>query len=190
MAFDKVNREKMSKIMEEKGINKTLRTRIDEIFKETRSRVRVNRKLSEKFWTTRRLRRECPLSPTLFSLYTADLEEKMRKGQAEGVVIRREKFWSLAYADDMVLLARNQQDLKEMIGRLKIYLERQDLILNAEKSKVLIFKTGRSQIKEVEWKWGEEKIEKVKDFKYLGFYFQKNGGTDLHIREMAKKAMK
>lgn len=33
--FDKVNREKLSRIMEEKGISKILRTRIDEISKDT-----------------------------------------------------------------------------------------------------------------------------------------------------------
>lgn len=127
--FDKINRKKMNKIMEEKGISKALRTRIDEIYKKTKNRVRVNGKLSAKFWTTRGLRQGCPLSPTLFSLYTADLEEKLRR---VGVVIRRKKFWFLAYADDIVLLAKNPQDLKEMVG-MKRYLEGKELTLNASK---------------------------------------------------------
>lgn len=42
------------------------------------------------------------MSPTLFALYTTDLEEKMRRGQPRGVVIGGIKFWSLAYADDIV----------------------------------------------------------------------------------------
>lgn len=60
--------------------------------------------------------------------------------------------------------------------------------MNAEKSKVLIFKRRRSQKRREEWKWGEEKIEEVKDFKYLGYHFQKNGGSETHIRETVKKA--
>lgn len=75
--------------MEEKEISKMLRTRIDEIYKETKNRIRINGKLTEKFWTTRRLRQGCPLSPTLFSLYTANLEKKIKRGQTEGVVIGR-----------------------------------------------------------------------------------------------------
>lgn len=187
-AFDKVNREKLSKIMVERGISKVLRTRIDEIYKETRNRIRVNGKLMEKVWT-RGLRQGCPLSPILFSLYTADLEEKLRRKQAGGVVIRREKIWSLAYADDLVLLAMSAQELKEMMGSLKKYLEKKDLNLNAEKSKMLIFKKGRSQRKKEEWKWGDENIEEVKDFKYLGFHFQKNGGTKVHMKETVKRTM-
>lgn len=61
--------------------------------------------------------------------------------------------------------------------------------MNAEKSKALIFKRGRSQKRREEWKWGEEKIEEVKDFKYLGYHFQENRGSETHIRERVKKAM-
>lgn len=188
-AFDKVNRRKMSEIMEQKGISDRLRTRIDEIYKETRNRIRVNGKISNVFWTTRGLRQGCPLSPVLFSLYTADLEEKLRRGQAGGVLIGREKIWSLAYADDIALLAKHPQDLKEMMGRMKRFLEGKELLLNTEKSKVITFKRGRGQKKKEEWKWGDERIEEVKNFKYLGYHFQRNGGTDTHMKETAKKVM-
>lgn len=188
-AFDKVNREKLSRIMEETGISKALRTRIDEIYRETRNRIKVNGKLTGKFWTTRGLRQGCPLSPTLFSLYTAELEEKLRRGQTGGMVIGREKIWSLAYADDIVLIAKDAQELKEMMGRLKTYLDKKDLTLNTGKSNVLVFKRRRSRKKKEEWKWGDDDIEEVKDFKYLGFHFQKNGGTEVHMKETVKKTM-
>lgn len=170
--------------MEEKGIGRKLKTRINEIYKETRNKIRVNGEMSEKFWT-RGLRQGCPLSSTLLALYTADLEERMRRGQAGGVVIGRIKFWSLTYADDIVLLAKTPKELKEMMGRMK-YLDSREL--NANQSKLLIFKRGRSLKKKEDWKWGEEVIEEVKDFIYLGYHFQ-NGGTEIHMRETVKKTM-
>ncbi|XP_046145525.1 uncharacterized protein LOC123988820 [Osmia bicornis bicornis] len=72
---------------------------------------------------------------------------------------------------------------------MKRYFERRELMLNAGKSKIIIFKKGRSQKKKEIWKWGEEELEEVKDFKYLGYHFQKNGRTEMHWRETAKKAM-
>lgn len=42
------------------------------------------------------------------------LEEEMRKEQT-GVTIGKEKFWSLTYADNMVLVTRNEEDLKGML---------------------------------------------------------------------------
>lgn len=101
VAFDKINRKLLSRIMEQKGINGILRLRIDEIYKETRNRVKVNNQLSDTFWTTKGVRQGCPLSPTLFSLYTADLEEQLKRGQAGGITIRRVKIWTLVYADDI-----------------------------------------------------------------------------------------
>lgn len=68
-------------------------------------------------------------------------------------------------------------------------MDSRELILNASKSKILIFKRGRSQKKKEDWKWGEEVIEEVKDFIYLGYHFQKNGGTEMHMRETVKKTM-
>lgn len=54
---------------------------------------------------------------------------------------------------------------------------------------MLIFKRGRDQKRKEVWKWGEEKIEEVKNFKYLGYHFQKNGRSETHIRETVKKTM-
>lgn len=66
-------------------------------------------------------------SPTLFSLYTGNLKEKLRRGQAGGVVVRRIKLWSLVYADDIVLLAKTAKELKEMMDRTKRYLDGREL---------------------------------------------------------------
>jgi len=61
-----------------------------------------------------------------------DLEQEMKKEQTGGVIIGKEKFWSLTYAD-MVLVARNEEDLKGMLKRFRKYLSRKKLTLNVEK---------------------------------------------------------
>lgn len=38
------------------------------------------------------------------------------------------------------------------------------------------------------WKWEKEKIEEVKEFKYLGFTFNRKGNFTSHIKELSKKA--
>lgn len=132
------------------------------------------------------VRQGYPLSPTLFTLYTADLERILQKGQAGGVVIGERKIWTLAYTNDIVLIVTNPEVLKETMGQMRKYLQMKEL--NAERSKVLIFrKDRRNQIPE-KWNWGQETIEEVKEFKYLSFHFQKNGTYEAHIRETVKKA--
>ena len=55
----------------------------------------------------------------LFTLFMADLEEVLKKGQDGGMVVGNKKFWSLMYADDIVLVARKEGELKSMINRLE-----------------------------------------------------------------------
>jgi len=54
----------------------------------------------------------------------SDLEEEMEKGQTGGVMIGKEKFWMITYADDIVLLVKREMDLKEMMKRFRRFLEK------------------------------------------------------------------
>lgn len=38
------------------------------------------------------------------------------------------------------------------------------------------------------WKWKGKTIEEVKEFKYLGFVLQRNGGQEAHIKDRVKVA--
>ncbi|KAL6264211.1 hypothetical protein P5V15_004378 [Pogonomyrmex californicus] len=81
---------------EEKKINRHL-IRIEEINEETVNTVLVNGTYSKEIWTNAGVRQGCPLSPTLFTIYIADLEEVLlRRGQVGDLVINKEKIWSLA----------------------------------------------------------------------------------------------
>lgn len=112
----------------------------------------------------------------------------MRKEQTGGVIIGKEKFWTITYADDIAVLAKSEEELKGILRRFKRYLEKRNMILSAEKSKILVFEDGRERKKKREWRWGEENIEEVKEIKYLGYILQKNGGTEKQITERFKKA--
>lgn len=61
------------------------------MFRETKSRVRVGEKTGEEFWTARGVRQGCPLSPLLFSVLLADLEEVMKKVKWGGVKVAGER---------------------------------------------------------------------------------------------------
>lgn len=47
----------------------------------------------------------------------------------------KEKFWLITYANDIVLLAKSEQELKGMMRKLKKYIERKGLILNTQNVK-------------------------------------------------------
>jgi len=184
-AFDNVNRRQLYEMMKRIKITENLRDRrIIETYKEMRNIVKIADKKSQEFWTVKRLRQGCP---TLFNIYVLDLEEEMEKGQT-GVVIGKEKFWTITYADDIVLLAKREIDLKEMMKRFRRFLEKKCLSLSSDKSKVMVFEKGRERTKKREWKWKEEYMEEVKVIRYLEYMLQKNEGAEKHIRERIRRA--
>jgi len=67
------------------------------------------------------------------------------------VVVGKEKFWLITYADDIVLVAKNEQKLKSMMRRLKKYIDKKGLIPSPGKSKVVVFEKGRGKTRKREW---------------------------------------
>ena len=187
-AFDTVDRELLWEIMEKVGISKYIIERIKEIYQETRVRVRVEGDFSEEFWTVKGLKQGCVLSPILFCIYIAGLEEDCKKRNVGGVKIGEKRLWSLAYADDLVLLAENREALVDMLDTLKKFLKSRKMILSEEKTKVLVFNRGRRSKKE-RWIWEGKELEEVRCFKYLGFTFNREGNYKDHIKDVQKKGM-
>lgn len=139
-AFDSVDRERLIKVMRERGVREGLVPMCEDMLRKTRSKVKVGREMGSQFWTGRGVRQGCPLSPGMFNLLMSDLEEEMRREGWRGVRLETERVYTLAYTDDVVLLAEEKERIRCMIERLGRYLERKGLKLNAEKSKVMRFR--------------------------------------------------
>ena len=141
-AFGTLDRRTLWVAIEKRGVKEGLRERVREIYRETLSRVKVGGEIGEGFWTAKGLRQGCPLSPILFNLLIADVEEEIRKGRWGGVEVGGRRICSMAYADDLVLLAKNEEEMESMIRRLERYLEGKRLEVNVEKTKVVRFRMG------------------------------------------------
>ena len=69
-----------------------------------------------------------------------------------GIKLGNEKVYCLAYADDMVLLAEDEEGMAHMMGKLEGYLEEKRLEVNVEKTKVMRFRRGRGRLKKMVWR--------------------------------------
>ncbi|XP_051167789.1 uncharacterized protein LOC127285695 [Leptopilina boulardi] len=186
-AFPSVNRGVLWRVMRERGINQELIERVKELYEDTRERVRIGEELGEVFWLGRGLRQGCPLSPILFNLLMADLEERMAKRGKGGVILGKGRIYTLAYADDVVLLADNESGMKLLLKEFERYVREIDLNVNKEKTKVMIFRKRKGKDEE-EWMMNGKRVEEVDEFCYLGYWFQKNGGHELNVRRRMERA--
>lgn len=89
-AFNMVDKEVLGEAMKEKGIRVGLIERIEEMYRKTKSRVRVGKKMEEMFWTVRELRL------LLFSVLVVDLEQEMSKVRWGGEKIGKERVCTLS----------------------------------------------------------------------------------------------
>ena len=138
------------------------------------------------------------LSPFLFALYVNDLESYLIEQNCEPVVLSAEqqdiwlKLLVVLYADDTALIAETKEELQKGLSVLKQYCDKWKLALKSSKTKIIIFSISRVDKGKFNFKIGEDIIEIVDSFKYLGVTFQYNGRFTLtrkSLRDQANRAM-
>jgi hypothetical protein len=77
-------------------------------------------------------------------------------------VIGREKVWSLAFREDLVIVAKSEREMKEMMKNLRKYVRKKKLEVNVEKIKMMVFNKRKRKSEEIEWNWEGRKIERKK----------------------------
>lgn len=65
-----------------------------------------------------------------------DVDDEMERGEWRGVGVGGKKIYTLAYADDTVVLTEEKKGMRGMMGKLERYLGRIGLELNTGKTKV------------------------------------------------------
>lgn len=83
--------------------------------------IRTRNGYTKSFTEKKEIRQRCVLSPSLFNLYIVDLDRELVKRNIRGITLggERKKLQSLAYANDIVLLAKNKVTLENMMNTLK-----------------------------------------------------------------------
>ena len=98
----------------------------------------------------------------------------------------------IMYADDTILLANSAIDLQKGLNELKSYCVKWKLQINNDKTKIMIFANRKVKKENYNFKLGEDNLEIVDSFKYLGIHFSYNGKFTVAIDSlgsMAERAM-
>ncbi|XP_039298009.1 uncharacterized protein LOC120354675 [Nilaparvata lugens] len=180
-AFDRIDRHSLFLKLSEMRISTKMLRILQVIYSNSTARVWSQEGLSDAFETNTGVKQGCLLSPLLFALFLNDLEENMEGG----VKLNDTNIRILAYADDIVLLASNKLDLKKMITALEEYCRRWNLLVNLDKSKIVIFRNGGKQGRHEKWWYKGKPIEVVNSYKYLGINLTSRLSMTLHRDENA-----
>jgi len=177
-AFDRVNWNKLMQILKETGIDWSERRLISNLYMAQSVKVRLNRGETRSVKIARGVRQGSCLSPILFNLCSEYLTKKALEGLGDfkigGKIIHTVK-----YADDLVLLAKEEKVLQDMIDKLIEIGRCYGMEINVEKTKVMRISRQPFPVKIM---IDQKQLENVESFKYLCSILTNDGRCTCEIK--------
>ena len=168
--FDFIERNMMLYKLLLNNINGKLYNSIKSVYHSSESCVRLNGKLTSWFSCKTGVKQGDNLSPTLLSIFINDFVSDINNLNL-GIDLNGKSLSTLLYADDIVLLAKSPEDLQRMLDTLHAWCKRWRVLINTNKSKCVHFRNARARETTFEFSVGQNRLETVDSYKYLGIVF-------------------
>ena len=161
--FDFVDHNKLWKILKHLEIPNHLTGLLRNLYVGQEATVRTGHETMAWFQIGKEVHQGCILSPCLFNLCAEYIMQNARLDEAQtGIKIAGRKINTLRYADDTILMAVSEEELKSLLMRVKEESEKVGLKLNIQKTKI----TASGPI--TSWQIDGETVERVTDFIFEG----------------------
>ena len=117
------------------------------------------------------------MSPSLFNLHAEYIMRNAGLEEAQaGIKIAGRNINKLRYADDIILMAESEEELKSLLMKVKEESEKVGLKLNIQKAKIMASGPITS------WQIDGETVERVADFIFLGSKIIADGDCSHEIK--------
>ena len=120
------------------GIPGRLNCLLRNLYSGQETTVRTGHGTTDWFQIGKGVRQGCILSPCLFNLYAEYIMRNAGLEEAQtGIKIVRRNINNLRYADDTTLIAESEEELKNLLMKIKEEDEKTGLKLNVQKTKIM-----------------------------------------------------
>ena len=161
-AFDCVDHNQLWKILQEMGIPDHLTCLLRNLNAGQEATVRTGHGTTDWFQIGKGVRQGCILSPCLFNLHAEYIMRNAVLEEAQaGIKIAGRNINNLRYADDTILMAESEEELKSLL-KVKKESEKVGLKLSIQKTKIMAASPITS------WQIDGETVDTVADFIFLG----------------------
>ena len=172
--FDRVDHNKLWKILQEVGIPDHLTCLLRNLYESQEATVRTGHVTTDLFQIRKGVHQGCILSPCLFKLYKEHIMQNGRLDEAQArIKITWRNINNLRCTADTILTAGSEEELKSLLMKVKEESEKVGLKLNIQKTKIMA--SGPTTSWEIDG-------ETVSDFIFLGSKITADGDCSHEIK--------
>ena len=190
-AYDTVWREGNYVRLFDLGVQGKMWRQIQAMGARLRSKVRLPFGETEWFDVRRGVAQGAAESPWLYSNFINGLAEKLKE-RGLGVMTGGMRTPLLMYADDIVMMASNMEELHKMNAVATQYAFENRFRHNGDKSAVMVFNASKELkglVQEQRWVLSGERVEVKSEYKYLGVDVLSNSANwRTHMERVTRKA--
>jgi hypothetical protein len=167
-AFDKVDRDSLFVKLAQAGVTGNMYWAISSLYNNPCLSILLNSAQTEWFRTTSGVKQGDNVSTSLFALYIDDLAHEINQCNL-GLHLEDDFDVSiLLYADDLALLAENEENLQLMVNIVKRWCTKWKMSVNTGKTKIVHYRKKSVDQSKFIFKFGNAVISYCSDYKYLG----------------------
>ena len=178
-AFDRVSHKKLWQVLKDMGFAGHIVALIRSLYADQVTNVRIHGRTSGWFKAKRGVRQGCTLSPYLFNLMAELLMRVALDGYDGGFRIGGRCITNLRYADDIVLIASSEEELRNLVNRVNSASADFGMAINVKKTEVMKVSDDPDPVVITV---NGETLTETKSFKYLGAQFNSEASCDEEIK--------
>ena len=163
--------------MKKSGVVKKDVRLVQDIYEGSETVVRYAVGTTESFKVKVGLHQGSALSPFLFAVIMDRLTD----------VVRREPLWTMLFSDDIVICEETRKEVERRLESWRYALKRRGIKVSRSKTKYLCINRGND---DETVKMEDAKVQRVKEFKYLGSTVQESGDCKKEVKKRVQAGWK
>ena len=190
-AYDHINRTLLFLKLQNMGIQGLFYENLKRLHESTSYMIKVEGGYLDPIQSDMGLLQGGILSPKLFNLYIDDIKDIFDE-KCDPINLHDIKLSHLLYADDLIIVSKTEQGLKQGLKNLERYCEQWKLEVNISKTNIMIFNSSGRKLKSDTFLFQGKKLEVTDSYCYLGINMSPSGSfnhTQKVLKEKAQKAM-